>query len=696
MAQEQLDNYQNAFCHSNAKGIRLLAPAGSGKTLSLLWRCKWVFEQKKGSAKFLIFTFTRAARDELKKRLAQPAFSEVRSSIEIATLNSWGFRRVRQNHHSPKLHTTEADRSFCVQNALQPIWRNHEIIQKAIAYQKFAAGKTTMNLLDLLKSLGFRHSATLDENLEHLKHLRELGLGPLVEAAFRDLRGVGVQIDDLFFDELFQKFLCFWSEAVDHLIGQSLFTLDDQKYVAWIDILEQIASGKRPVGGARYTHILVDEFQDINPLDLYLINSICELHDSDITIVGDDDQAIFEWRGATFQYIVNPEKHLKRKLSTYILERNYRSPKNIVHHSQLLIKRNKFRVPKNVIAIQQTDAIIEVKAKPDFHKSIDYVLEIIKDFRKKIKSGKLPKESKIAILSRKRAQLIPYQILLASEEIPFCAAEDLHVFLSNAFESLSDLLEVAEAARSDRARPRRIIDDILSLASIVKRYPLSKADRSSLAAFLGSKSIKSYAQALDLLESYAGPLKGGNEQKSMSKSFSSSIRSVIQAESVSDILDAASGMQGMEKDYGKSTEDIFFADPPFFYLSRFAGRYGDDISSFINDLDKAKTQLAQVPVDEDEEARALRENSDDVWARPVHLMTALRAKGKEFDTVVMLDVNDGIWPSVHAETDMQKEQERRLFYVAMTRAKRRLVLTLSGRIDTKVMMRSPFISEAGL
>jgi DNA helicase-2/ATP-dependent DNA helicase PcrA len=77
-------------------------------------------------------------------------------------------------------------------------------------------------------------------------------------------------------------------------------------------------------------------------------------------------------------------------------------------------------------------------------------------------------------------------------------------------------------------------------------------------------------------------------------------------------------------------------------------------------------------------------------------MTALRAKGKEFDTVVLLDVNDGIWPTVYAETEEQKEQERRLFYVAMTRAKERLVITASGRIGDKVAALSPYIAEAGL
>lgn len=77
-------------------------------------------------------------------------------------------------------------------------------------------------------------------------------------------------------------------------------------------------------------------------------------------------------------------------------------------------------------------------------------------------------------------------------------------------------------------------------------------------------------------------------------------------------------------------------------------------------------------------------------------MTALRAKGREFDEVVLLDVNDGIWPARQAETAAQKEQERRVFYVAMTRAKEKLLITVNGRIGRDPAYRSPYIDEAGL
>ena len=109
----------------------------------------------------------------------------------------------------------------------------------------------------------------------------------------------------------------------------------------------------------------------------------------------------------------------------------------------------------------------------------------------------------------------------------------------------------------------------------------------------------------------------------------------------------------------------------------------------MNDIQLARDTLARLPADE-------AEGADDVWTRPVHLMTALRAKGKEFDTVIILDANDGIWPSKQAETSAQKEQERRLFYVAMTRAKKKLLITVSGRIGEQIGMPSPYLAEAAI
>ena len=81
---------------------------------------------------------------------------------------------------------------------------------------------------------------------------------------------------------------------------------------------------------------------------------------------------------------------------------------------------------------------------------------------------------------------------------------------------------------------------------------------------------------------------------------------------------------------------------------------------------------------------------------PIHLMTALRAKGKEYETVILLDVNDGIWPSKFAETEPEIEQERRIFYVAVTRPRKRLIILTVESILHRIVNPSPFIKEMGL
>jgi DNA helicase-2/ATP-dependent DNA helicase PcrA len=170
----------------------------------------------------------------------------------------------------------------------------------------------------------------------------------------------------------------------------------------------------------------------------------------------------------------------------------------------------------------------------------------------------------------------------------------------------------------------------------------------------------------------------------------------MQAQTVAQCVEAVSEhFEGLQKDYGKSLDDIFYADPPFLYLAEFAERYGDDFTSFYRDVEKAVGTLARVaPDDELEEKADSTEDAD--WKRRLHLMTALRAKGKEFDAVIVLDANDGIWPSRFARTDEEREQERRLFYVAVTRARRYLYFVVNDSILRESQVPSPYLAEMGL
>lgn len=680
--------------------VRLLAPAGCGKTRSLLMRCAAVARRAKvGKPRFLVISFTRAAQQELATRLSEaPQFAPHRDQIEVTTLNSWGYRRVRTAARHPKLLTSKEDFHFAVKNALQPVWMKYDEVRRSIEARPNNRPREIFNLIDRFKTLGFDHTRDLrpESFNARLKALRDQGLAPMLEATIDDLVRLeiltstvtrsGSELVSGGDTAVYRSFFRFWRDAVSHLHAQAMFTLEDQKYFAFLDEQDKLKNGRPLQGAARYDHIFVDEFQDINPLDLALIRSIVQRNRATLTIVGDDDQAIFEWRGAAPEYILNPQRYFGVQFQTFILEINYRSPANIVEHAQRLIAHNSRREVKRTRAFRADKAEISTVRVADLSAAMDRVL---KEIERCINEGLSP--SRLAVIGRKRSQLIPYQILFASRDLPFCAAEDLQVFLSSAFRRLIQLVEIK--TRSGRQSRSQVIDDVLALCSLVKRYPLSKSDSGALRQFLSqSPSMKSVSDAMQYLRRYHGSLKGNNRDGSMSNTMADTIESFLDAETVSDTLIVlGDSFEGLQRDMGKAEDDIFFTDPPFFHLADYALKYDDDYETFLDDVERAQSQLAHLPPFEDGDSA-----TENLWNRPIHLMTAIRSKGKEFDSVILLDVNDGIWPSKNARTPNEREAERRTFYVAFTRARRRISLLVARRIGNSAAHASPFLSELGL
>jgi len=681
------DASQRAFCEAPEGHIRLLAPAGCGKTQCLLLRSKHLIDHAPGRPpRIRIVTFTRAARDELKARLGP-----LKGQVDVTTLNAWGFRRIRDASLSPRLITTKADYHFAMLNQLQSVWQlqKHKHIRDAItasAWSKATAPRLLMDMIDALKSLGFDHKRHKDEEafLDHWMILETQQLQWMMLEQAQQLARYGVLdekhlsgpdgISDAGKKQMYNRFYKFWRKATEHLAREATFTIEDQKYHAFQDEQSHVDKGNYLKGAARHEHILVDEFQDINPLDIALIKAMVERNKAYLTISGDDDQAIFEWRGATPKYIISPKEFFGYEFREYFLETNYRSPANVVKHSQKLIRHNRRRVKKDVKAFSNKQAKIDLQEVSDVTEALSFVRKLVEDA---IAKGESP--SRVAIISRKRAQIIPYQVYFASKDIHFSAVEDLQVFLTKAFNQLLDFLEV----KSYEVPKTRVIETVLKLCNLVKRYPLNKAESDKLKRYFGADRPGSMEEAIDSLSCYRGKLKGSEET---SAAMAEALRAFLDEDSVSGTLEVlAKEFAGLQYDFGKAEDSVFYTDPPFFYLARYASRYGSDFKTFIEDIDKAKDTLVHVqPFDEDADNEPLA-------AKPVHLMTALRSKGKEFDVVVLLDVEDEIWPNKNAKTEAQLEGERRIFYVAFTRARERIVILVDGQRD-----RSPYISELAL
>ena len=646
-------------------------------------------------------TFTVAAKHEIQARLNEDAnFVLVKDSVEVTTLNSWGWRRVRNIAFSPKLITSKADYHFAMLNQLQTVWRHHDALKRAIEGNRNKAPRPLMNIVDSFKSLGFDHlrHTNYSDFARHVKSLYAQNLGWCLQEQFDELTKNGVltagitssstDLPDSEMLRVYDSFFKFWIEASAHLISNATFTLEDQKYVAYLDEMDKLAADKALSGAARYDHVFVDEFQDINPLDLALVKAVVQRNRATLTVAGDDDQAIFEWRGATPEYILDPKRYFGMPFTTYTLGVNYRSPTNIVDRSQQLIGNNIRRVDKRIASFTSKRAEITIHKTEGLIDALGFVHSLITT---SVEQGSSP--SRVAIIGRKRSQIIPYQVYFASKDISFCAAEDLQVFLSKAFDHILGLLLIKTNATVRRS-VSQVVDDILRMCDLAKRFKLSKSDKIDVRSHLQRSRPRRLTDAIDALAGYRGKLKGPNENGITSIYMSEAIRDFVGSESVSDALFSLSRkFEGLQFDLGKAEEDIFYTDPPFLQLADYASSYGDDYDQFVDDIERAKEQLVYVPPFEDEPSVI---GAKDLWQRPLHLMTALRAKGKEFDIVVLLDVIEGIWPNKYAKTQAQLEAERRVFYVAFTRARKKVVMLLSDRFGKLDAVASPYIEELGL
>ena len=165
----ELDRSQREFCEAEAPYIRLLAPAGCGKTSVLLHRCLELSGRARRSERFLIVTFTRAATHELKERIAKdPQFAPLREHVVVSTLNAYGFRRMREQVRHLKLLTNNRERHFAVQNQLRPIWsqRGHAAVAE-VASKRGSPPRRLLDVMDSLKALGCDHTA--DTNYERFQ-----------------------------------------------------------------------------------------------------------------------------------------------------------------------------------------------------------------------------------------------------------------------------------------------------------------------------------------------------------------------------------------------------------------------------------------------------------------------------------------------------------------------------------------------
>jgi DNA helicase II / ATP-dependent DNA helicase PcrA len=391
----------------------------------------------------------------------------------------------------------------------------------------------------------------------------------------------------------------------------------------------------RALAQERWKYIHIDEYQDTNGLQERLAGLLAEKH-KNLFVVGDGDQAIYGWRGAKMENILDFEKRYPES-QTIILERNYRSTKNLVDAANAVIEKNKNRKEKYSTTERAAGEPIVIHMARSAEDEARWIARTIRGL---MRNGTRPEE--IAILFRTNFQSRALEEGLLREGVPYKLI-GTHFF---ARREVKDALAWMRLAMDSS----REVDKMRAAASPPRG--IGKVTLGKLAA--GQRALLR-----------AGELAKVEAFEHVINELSSATETLVPSEFVKLVIEK-SGMRRVLLDEGNEEDRERFENVE--ELASVAARHDalpgkEGIAAFL-----AEAALAS---DQDE--------MDQSEKTGVMLMTVHAAKGLEFNTVFVSGMEEGLFPhqGMGGERDRDEEEERRLFYVAMTRAKERLFLTLA-------------------
>ena len=598
-------NQKKAIEHG-AGPLMVLAGPGSGKTFVITHRIKYLIEGPGiNPAHILVVTFSRAAAKEMKD-----GFEKLckKSPVTFGTFHSVFFNLLKTAYG----------------------FNSEQIASDELRYT-------------LIKEL-IKRNAIENEDINTLAGnlLNEIALVKQDNISIKNYYSNSISSDT--FKKIYSDYES-ELEARGKLDFEDMLSLTYELLSERSDILKAVQN--------RYRYILVDEFQDINFLQ-YNIIKLMAGEKQNITVVGDDDQSIYRFRGARPEIMLGFERDF-RNVKKVFLDINFRSSTQIVNASTKLISFNSKRFPKSFKAKNGDGAPVSLI---EFKNPFLEVNSIIKDIKDYIKSGQ--DINNIAVLYR--TNLSPRLLIerLMRNNIPFTirdaipnlfdhwVAKDIISYIKLAINigDKSDLLRISN-------KPNRYISRD-SLSS-------SRANIETLFDYYDDKSymIKRIVELREHLRTIK------NLKPATALRY---IRNVV---GYDEYIEEYCDMNGVESDDCYS----ILGD-----LENSAAEYNNFNDWFVH-MDEYKDELI--------EARKKSNEND----KGVRLMTFHSSKGLEFDIVYIIDVNEGSVPYKKAKGVDEIEEERRMFYVAMTRARKKLFICYCVENFGKSIGKSDFVIE---
>lgn len=596
-----------AIQHTDGPCLVLAGP-GSGKTLTIVNRVKYLIEkQKVRPEEILVVTFTRFAAAEMKSRLCL-VMGKRDLPVTVGTFHGiyygilkWAYRMNQENI----LSETEKYQILrgVINKERMEIFDEEDFIQDIVA----EIGKVKNNRIPLEEFVSEKCSADAFRNIyrNYERHRKELK-----------------KID---FDDMLV--LCY------------------ELFRSRPDVLAQWQK--------KFRYVLIDEFQDINRIQYDVIRMLAQ-PENNLFVVGDDDQAIYGFRGADSELMLGFGKDFP-DAKQILLGMNYRSTANIVQNSLKLIENNVERYSKKLEANREGGSCLHIQEVKDPVEEAEYVLEEIQ----KCKENGI-KEEEIAILFRVHTDARAVVEAMVERKIPFQMKEHL----PNIYEHFiaKDIMAYFRLATGKRRR-----QDFLQVMNRPKRY-------------LGRDSVSgSQVSFEDMRKFYCDK----DWMIDRIDQFEWDVKMLMK-------MAPYAAIQYIRKRIGY---DDFLKEYAFTHqINR------SDLNEVLAEIEEAAKAFSSVEewfahVEEYTETLKVKEKERNRPRPGVRLMTIHASKGLEFKQVFLIAANEGRIPYQKAKTNKEIEEERRLFYVAMTRAKDFLKICYVKIKNGKEVTPSRFVDE---
>ena len=619
----------------------VIAGAGSGKTRVITHRVAQLIHSGIPASAILLLTFTNKAANEMAQRVGRALKNSTeQQKIIHGTFHSVGSRFLRRN---AKL--LNYNNNFSILDSSD----SRELIKASLAETVGKPGKyfPKAAVLQNMFSLAFNRFCTQKMILDQPYHERSFHLEQLISADFPN------------FEENTETILNILA-AYRHKKKRGQVMDFDDLLENWLELLLRHGEGLPLCQQIQY--ILVDEYQDTNQVQANILYRLSRPH-KNLMVVGDDAQSIYSWRGADFGNMLEfPERY---QAVTYNMEENYRSSPEILDAANRSINYNTRQFEKNLfssLAEGEKPLVHYVWAAQD---EAELVLENILSFREK----DIPL-NEMSVLYRNHVQSAALQVVLTHAGIPFVVHSGVKFFEQAHIKDVTAFLKVLFNPLDEIAWMRllRLLPGIGNTTAhrIFMVFQSQQAvrltkDNVELQKLIPKKALESWNVLLEIFQQ-------------------------MLEESVT-----PSHMIGLlYKSYYREVLFSSFENAPqretdIRYLEEFAGNY-NKLEAFLNELSLVGSSIIT-----DHEAEQ-QDNQDTLTLTTIH-----QAKGLEWKVVFIIGLTEGLFPHQRSlGTEEQIEEERRLFYVAMTRAKRHLLITapvVSSGYSGGISKRSRFINE---